>query len=84
MAKIVSYSDFNRNIPTIIYIHGFLGNGDFDESARSLKKAFRLNKQENFISIDWSHYSKIKFGIPYFDNIPSLKIVSLIISKFLK
>ncbi|CAG9809066.1 unnamed protein product [Chironomus riparius] len=75
MAEMVHFPNFNKSIPTIIYIRGFLGSGEFDNSVEELRSAYLLTKKENFVAVDWSAYSKIKIGIPYFDNIADLKTI---------
>jgi pimeloyl-ACP methyl ester carboxylesterase len=78
MAEIVHNPEFNRRLPTVIYIHGYLGDGEFDFSVMAVRNAYRRKRNQNFIAIDWSAYSSFTWGIPYFNNVAILrKVVKL-------
>ncbi|XP_070503355.1 lipoprotein lipase-like [Chironomus tepperi] len=73
MSEIVHNPEFDRKRPTVVYIHGFLGDGEFDYSVMAVRSAYRRENNQNFIAIDWSAYSRFVFGVPYFDNVKNLQ-----------
>ncbi|KAL7020688.1 hypothetical protein ACKWTF_011609 [Chironomus riparius] len=73
MAEIVHNPQFDRKLPTVVYIHGFLGDGEFDFSVMAVRSAYRKKKNQNFIAVDWSAYSRFVFGVPYFSNVKKLQ-----------
>jgi len=75
MQEIVHNPEFNRRLPTVVYIHGYLGDGEFDFSVMAVRSAYRRKKNQNFIAIDWSVYSRFVLGIPYFGNVKKLQEV---------
>lgn len=83
MAQIVHNPEFNRQLPTVVYIHGYLGDGEFDFSVMAVRSAYRRKKNQNFIAIDWSVYSRFTIGIPYFSNVKKLQQVGKFIYFFL-
>lgn len=76
MAKIANNPQFNRQLPTVVYIHGYLGDGEFDYSVMAVRGAYRRKKNQNFIAVDWSVYSRFVLGIPYFSNVKKLQQVT--------
>jgi len=78
MHEIVHNPQFNKSLPSVVYIHGYLGDGEFDYSAMAVRSAYRNKNNQNFIAIDWSAYSHFTSGIPYLGNIEKLKIVNLL------
>lgn len=77
MHDIVHSTEFNRDLPTVVYIHGYLGDGEFDESVMAVRNAYREGQEQNFIAIDWSAFSRLTIGVPYFNNIRKLRQVSM-------
>lgn len=71
--KLYGNEKFNKNLPTVIYVHGFLDTGDRDYSAIAIRSAYRERNDHNILTIDWAYYSKSFF----YKNavIPQLKIV---------
>lgn len=72
MDSIASNSEFKKDRPTVIYIHGWLSNGLLEENALAIRSAFREKNESNFLSIDWSTYSN---RINYVSAIKNLKKV---------
>lgn len=72
--RLYSNGKFRKDLPTAIYIHGFLDTGARDYSAMAVRSAYRKRNDHNVITVDWSYYSKSFF----YKNtvIPQLKIVS--------
>ncbi|KAL7020686.1 hypothetical protein ACKWTF_011607 [Chironomus riparius] len=73
MHDIVHNGGFDRKLPTVIYIHGYLGDGEFDESVMAVRNAYREENNQNFIAVDWSAFSHFTVGVPYFNNIRKLR-----------
>lgn len=78
MSDIVHNPEFDRSIPTVVYIHGYINDGEFQESAMAVRSAYRRENNQNFIAIDWSAFSYFTFGIPYIGNIKKLKLVNIL------
>jgi pimeloyl-ACP methyl ester carboxylesterase len=77
MSDVVRNPQFNKSLPTVVYIHGYLGDGEFDESVMAVRSAYRNRNNQNFIAIDWSAFSHFTSSIPYLGNIEKLKLVSI-------
>ena len=76
MPDILQAQEFNQKLPTVIYIHGYLEDGEFGYSAERLRDAFLHRNDHNFIAVDWSAFSRYITGLAYFGNIPKLKEVN--------
>lgn len=65
---------FIKELPTVIYIHGFQDTGERDFSAMAIRAAYRQRNDHNVLTVDWVYYSKSFF----YSNavIPQLKIVT--------
>lgn len=71
--KLYHNEKFQKDLPTVIYIHGFQDTGGRDYSAMAIRSAYRERNDHNVVTIDWSYYSKSYF---YKNSvIPQLKIV---------
>lgn len=75
MSDIVYNQKFNKTRPTIIYIHGWLSNGEMEESVLAIRSAYRQRDDHNFIAIDWSTYSHWNFPKVYVSSIEKLREV---------
>ncbi|KAL7020687.1 hypothetical protein ACKWTF_011608 [Chironomus riparius] len=75
MSNIVHNSEFDQNLPTVVYIHGYLDDGEFEESTMAVRSAYRKKNKQNFIAIDWSAFSYFTSDIPYLGNIKKLKLI---------
>ena len=75
MADVVYNPEFDKTLPTVIYIHGYLGKGDFDESLMAVRGAYRDSNNQNFIAIDWSAFSS--FTSSNFIHYEELKLVNI-------
>ncbi|XP_070503768.1 phospholipase A1-like [Chironomus tepperi] len=75
MSEIVHNPEFDRKLPTVVYIHGYLNDGGFEYSAMAIRSAYRAKNNQNFIAIDWSAFSHFTLGIPYFGNINKLETI---------
>jgi len=75
LADIVHNPQFNKSLPTVVYIHGYLGDGEFDESVMAVRSAYRNRNNQNFIAIDWSAFSHFTSSIPYLGNIDKLRLI---------
>jgi hypothetical protein len=74
LAKLYNNEKFRRDLPTVIYVHGYYDTGERDYSAIAIRSAYRERKDHNVITLDWAYYSSSIFyknGV-----IPQLKIVS--------
>jgi pimeloyl-ACP methyl ester carboxylesterase len=76
MTAIVNNEKFRKQIPTIVYIHGWLCNGELEESVMAIRSAYRGRNDHNFISIDWSVYSHWNVPVPYVSAMTKLKTVT--------
>ena len=76
LSEIVHNPEFDKKLPTVIYIHGYLNDGEFHTSVMAVRSAYRKDKHQNFIAIDWSAFSHFTFGVPYKGNISKLKLVN--------
>lgn len=63
---------FNKTLPTVIYIHGYLASGKNDPSAVAIRSAYLDRGDHNVITFSWLFYS-INY---YHFVVPQLKVVS--------
>ncbi|CAG9812274.1 unnamed protein product [Chironomus riparius] len=73
MADIINNPKFRKDRPTVIYIHGWLEDGEFEESVMAVRSAYRVRDDHNILAVDWSLYSQWNFPIPYKSSISKLK-----------
>lgn len=76
MAQIFDTFVFNRNNPSVIYIHGYLNDGEFQESLTAVRSAYRKHAH-NFFAIDLRGYSRYTSGTPNVEDIEKLKLVNM-------
>lgn len=66
---------------TAVYVPGWLESGTFDLSTNAIREAYVHRDDHNFITIDWSYYSK---NILYDTTvIPQLTIIAETIAKYM-
>lgn len=75
MSDIIDNELFDKSKPTVIYIHGWLSNGELEQSVMAIRSAYRYRDDTNFIAIDWSTYSHWNLPIPYYSSMTKLKEV---------
>lgn len=73
MSDIVNNPKFQKDRPTVVYVHGWLEDGEFEESVMAVRSAYRVKDDHNILVVDWSVYSKWNFPIPYKSSISKLK-----------
>jgi hypothetical protein len=74
LSKLPSLPDFNRDLPTTVYFHGWLENGTMDLSTVAIRGAYLDVGGFNVLTVDWGKYSKNpKYQL---EVIPQMKVVS--------
>lgn len=84
MADIVNNPEFSSDRPTVVYIHGWLGDGEFDESVMAVRSAYRIRNDHNILIIDWSFYSRLMIPVPYKTSISKLESICEMIAEQLE
>lgn len=74
LPRLLELPEFNKELPTMIYSHGFLSNGQNDPSAVPIRGAYLDRGDYNVITLDWGFYSKEFYAT---SAIPQLLIVSI-------
>lgn len=76
MSQIFDTYVFDPNNPSVIYIHGYLNDGEFQESLLAIRSAYRTDI--NFFAIDLRAFSRYTSNTPNVENIEKLKLVKLV------
>ncbi|XP_070492810.1 phospholipase A1-like isoform X2 [Chironomus tepperi] len=84
MADIVNHPKYQKDRPTVVYIHGWLENGEFQESVMAVRSAYRVRNDHNILVIDWSLFSKWMYPVPYKSSISKLKNICEMIGEQLE
>ncbi|CRL07959.1 CLUMA_CG020953, isoform A [Clunio marinus] len=65
---------FNKQLPTVIYVHGWMESGTLDVSTLAIRGAYNDRGGHNVVCLDWSHYSK---NVNYrTEVIPQMKVIA--------
>lgn len=76
LEKFTEHPKFNKDLPTVVYVHGWIEDGEDEKSVMAVRGAYHDRGGHNIITIDWSHYSKLNFPFVYKTPIQNLKVVS--------
>lgn len=55
---LTSHPSFNKSLPSVIYIHGWLESGKLDSSVLAVRGAYLDRGDHNVICVDWSYYAR--------------------------
>lgn len=58
LQELFTHKSFDRKLPTVVYVHGFLESGKMDLSTNSIRSAYVSRGDHNVVTVDWSYYSK--------------------------
>lgn len=75
MFEIVNHPKFNKDWPTVVYVHGFMERGEDELSVMAVRGAYHHRNDHNIIIIDWSFYAQVNFPAVYKTPIRYLKEV---------
>ncbi|KAG5674907.1 hypothetical protein PVAND_004852 [Polypedilum vanderplanki] len=79
-ASIANHNSFDKNKPTVMYIHGYIENENFP-TVKKIVKVFRERNDHNILVCDWGDYSiNLYFSVV----MPKLKKIGEKISNKLK
>lgn len=80
MKNVLNTNTFDKNKPTVMYIHGWTEDTENDASQK-IVEAFRIRGDHNILLCDWGEYAKSFY---FSSSIPQLYKISLKVAKRLK